>query len=82
MPFPVSSTDKQDYVLVPALLAIFFNQILGKKEEVTEGLYIRFYIRIFTLSRLLAQTMLTEELILELLFADDSVLLPYNEMAL
>jgi len=30
----------------------------------------------------LAQTRLTGELILELLFADDSVLLPYNEMAL
>ena len=54
------------------------------KEDLTEGIYIRFRTNgsVFNLRRLLAQTKTSEELILELLFADDCALLVHTEEAI
>jgi len=67
------------------LFAIFFSMMLREaKEELTEGIYIRFRTdgSVFNLRRLLARTKTLEELILELLFTDDSALLAHSEVAL
>ena len=56
----------------------------AKEADLTEGIYIRFRTNgsVFNLRRLLAQTKTSEELILELLFADDCALLAHTEEAL
>jgi transcription termination factor 2 len=67
------------------LFAIFLSMILKQaKEDLTEGIYIRFRTdgSVFNLRRLLARTKTIEELILELLFADDCALLAHTEEAL
>ncbi|XP_066285623.1 uncharacterized protein [Branchiostoma lanceolatum] len=69
----------------PTLFAIFFSMMLREiKEDLTEGIYIRFRTdgSIFNLRRLLARTKTLEELILDLLFADDCALLAHTEEAL
>ena len=85
-PFPFENGVKQGCVLAPAtLFAIFFSLMLREaKEDLTEGIYIRFRTNgsVFNLRRLLAQTKTSEELILELLFADDCALLAHTEEAL
>lgn len=84
-PFPIGNGVKQGCVLAPTLFAIFFSLMLrGAKEDLTEGIYIRFRTdgSVFNLRRLLAHTKTLEELILELLFADDCALLAHAEEAL
>ncbi|XP_076442022.1 uncharacterized protein LOC143281001 [Babylonia areolata] len=84
-PFPIGNGVKQGCVLAPTLFAIFFGLMLREaKEYLLEGIYIRFRTdgSFFNLRRLLARTKTTEELILELLFADDCALLAHTEEAL
>ena len=54
------------------------------KEDLPDGIYIRFRTAgcLFNLRRLLASTKTIEELITELLFADDCALLAHMEKAL
>ena len=54
------------------------------KEDLTDGIYIRFRTdgSLFNLRRLLARTKIIEELITELLFADDCALLVHTEETL
>ena len=55
-----------------------------KKEDLAEGIYIRFRTdgSVFNLHRLMAYTKTLEEVILELLFADDCALLAHSDIAL
>ena len=57
---------------------------LEAKEDLPDGIYIRFQTvsSLFNLWRLLAHTKTTQELITELLFADDCALLTHMEEAL
>ncbi|KAI8516323.1 hypothetical protein Bbelb_049040 [Branchiostoma belcheri] len=72
-PFPITNGVKQGCVLAPTLFAIFFSMMLKEaKDDLTEGIYIRFRTDGSTL----------EELILDLLFADDCALLAHTEAAL
>jgi hypothetical protein len=83
-PFPIENGVK-GCVLAPTLFAIFFSLMFREtKEDLTEGIYIRFRTNgsVFNLRRLLAQTKTSEELILELLFADDCALLALTEEVL
>ena len=64
---------------------IFFSIMLREaKEDLLDGIYIRFRTdgSLFNLRRLLARTKLIEELITELLFADDCALLAHTKEAL
>ena len=83
--FPISSDVKQGCVLAPILFSIFFGiMFLEAKEDLPDGIYIRFQTvsSLFNLWRLLAHTKTTQELITELLFADDCALLTHMEEAL
>ena len=83
--FPISNGVKQGCVLAPSLFSIFFSMMLREaKEEVLDGIYIRFRSdgSLFNLRQLLAHTKTVEQLITELLFADDCVLLAHTEAAL
>ena len=83
--FPISNGVKQGCVLAPSLFSIFFSMMLHQaKEDIQDGIYIRFRSdgSLFNLRRLLAHTKTTEQLITELLFADDCALLAHTEAAL
>ena len=83
--FPISNGVKQGCVLAPSLFSIFFSMMLREaKEEVLDGIYIRLRSdgSLFNLRRLLAHTKTVEQLITELLFADDCALLAHTEAAL
>ena len=83
--FLTSNGVKQGCVLAPTLFSIFFSIMLREaKENLSDGIYIRFRTdgSLFNLQRLLARTKTIEELITELLFADDCVLLAQTEKVL
>ncbi|KAK2573141.1 RNA-directed DNA polymerase from mobile element jockey [Acropora cervicornis] len=83
--FPIENGVKQGCVLAPTLFAVFFSMMLREaKEDLYEGVYIRFRTdgSVFNLRRLLSRTKTLEQLILDLLFADDCALLAHTEEAL
>ena len=83
--FPISNGVMQGCVLAPTLFSIFFSIMLREaNEDLPDGIYIHFRTdgSLFNLRRLLARTKTIEELITELLFADDCALLAYMEEAL
>ena len=72
--FPISNGDKQGCVLTSSLFSIFFSVMLREaKEDLPDGIYIHFRTdgSLFNLRRLPAHMKTIEELITELLFADD-----------
>ena len=82
--FPISNGVKQRCFLAPTLFSIFFSiMLLEAKDDPPDGIYIRFRTdgSLFNLRRLLARTKTIEELITELLFADDCALLAHTEEA-
>lgn len=85
--FPVENGVKQGWVLAPTLFAMFFAMVLCKaKDDLQDGIYM--YIRfctdgsVFNLRHLLSRTKTSEQLITDLLFADDFALLAHTEEAL
>ena len=83
--FPISNGVEQGCVLAPSLFSIFFSMMLRQaKEDILDGIYIRFRSdgSLFNLRRLLSHTKTMEQLIMELLFADDCALLAHTEVAL
>ena len=73
--FPISNEIKQGCILAPTLFSIFFSMMLREaKEDIKDG--------IFLLRRLLVQTKPLEQMVLELLFADDCALIAPTEEAL
>ena len=83
--FPISNGIKQGCVLAATLFSIFFYIMLHEaKEDLPDDIYIRFRTdgSLLNLRRLLAGTEIIEELITELLFADDCALLAHTEEAL
>ena len=83
--FPIANGVKQGCVLAPTLFSIFFSSLLREaKENLPDGIYIRSQtdVSLFNLWHLLARTKIIEELITELLFADDCTLLTHTEEAL
>ena len=80
----ISDGAKQGCVLAPTLFSIFFGIMLREeKEDLPRGIYIRFRTdgSVFNLWRL-ARTKIIQELINELLIADDCALLAHTEIAL
>ena len=80
--FPISNGVKQGYILAPTLFSIFLSIMLREaKDGLPDGIYIRFRAddSLFSLRRLLARTKTIEELMTDLLFADDGPLLANTE---
>ena len=83
--FPISNSVKQGCVLAFTLFSIFFSiKLREAKENLLYGIYIRFRTdrSLLNLRGLLARTKTIEELITELLFADDCAVLAHTEEAL
>ena len=83
--FPIMNAVKQGCVLAPTLFTIFFSMMLREaKEDLHEGVYTQLLTNgsVFNLCRLVACAKTLEELILNLLFADDCALLARTESAL
>lgn len=86
-PFPIADGFKQGYVLAPTLFTLFFNMMLREVTEDLdddEGKYGRFHTvgSLFNLRCLQAQKRTVEQLIRDLLFADNTALLAQTETAL
>ena len=87
--FPISNSVKQGYVLAPTLFSIFQSSMLlpqgiYQTEDLPDSIYIHFRTEnsLFNLRHLLTRTKTIEELITELLFANDCNLLAHMEEAL
>ena len=83
--FPISNGVQKGCFLAPTLFSTFFSILLREaKEDLLDGIYIRFRTdgSLFNLRCLPARTKTIEELITELLFADDCALLAHTEEAL
>ena len=86
-PFAISNGVKQGCVLAPTLFSIFFSMMLRQATEDLnddDGIYIRYRLdgNLFNLRRLQAHTKTQEQLIRDLLFADDAALVAHTERAL
>ena len=86
-PFAISNGVKQSCVLAPTLFSIFFSMMLRQATEDLnddDGIYIRYRLdgNLFNLRRLQAHTKTQEQLIRDLLFADDAALVAHTERAL
>ena len=86
-PFTIFNGVKQGCVLAPTLFTIFFSMMLQRATEDLgdeDGIYIRYRTdgSLFNLRRLQAHTKTLEQLIRELLFADDAALVAHTETAL
>ena len=81
--FLISNGVKQGCVLAPTLFSTFFSIMLHEaKEDLPDGIYIRFRTDGSLFILRFARTKTIEELITELLFADDCALLALTEEAL
>ncbi|KAI8484505.1 hypothetical protein Bbelb_377760 [Branchiostoma belcheri] len=85
--FPITNGVKQGCVLAPTLFTIFFSMMLQQATEDLgdeDGIYIRYRTdgSLFNLRRLQAHTKTLEQLIRELLFADDAALVAHTEFAM
>ena len=86
-PFTIFNGVKQGCVLAPTLFTIFFSMMLQRATEDLgdeDGIYIRYRTddSLFNLRRLQAHTKTLEQLIRQLLFADDAALVAHTETAL
>ena len=85
-PFAISNGVKQGCVLAPTLFSIFFSMMLRQATEDLnddDSIYIRYRLdgNLFNLRRLQAHTKTQEQLIRDLLFADDAALVAHTERA-
>jgi len=86
-PFPITNGVKQGCVLAPTLFSIFFSMRLRQATENLddhEAVYICYRLdgSLFNVRRLQAHTKTFEQLIRDVLFANDAALVAHSESAL
>lgn len=82
--FPITTGVKQGCVLAPTLLDLFFASMLSTCDfsNCADGVYIRFRIKLFDLRKFNSKTNTIDQLVSELLYADDCALVSYSEAGL